>query len=43
MLVLPQELRDLARSSDPQHVAELEKLKKVMATQFLDEGRDKSV
>ena len=35
----PNELRDLARS--PDHVGELAKWKKVMAAQFLEEGRDK--
>ena len=39
----PHELRDLARSSDPNHVAELAKWKNVMAQQFLAEGRDKYV
>ena len=37
----PYELQDLARSPLPAHVATLAKYKKMMAQQFLEEGRDK--
>ena len=39
----PHELHDLARSTDPVHVAEVQKWRGRMAKQFLDEGRDKCV
>ena len=34
-------LRDLSRSPEPRHAAELAKWKAVMGRQFLEEGRDR--